>query len=111
MQAFNDTNCIIRHNYIRTYNGRKFSIWVENTVGNGETARYEQFLLFAQCFRERPPPFDMQEEVKKKKKTLDSFLNETFCSGINCFLTDDYKRNFFGQCRSRSDCTRRTVYL
>ena len=27
-------------------NGRKLSKWVENTVGKGEIARYEQFLLF-----------------------------------------------------------------
>ena len=27
-------------------NGRKFSKKVENTVGKGEIARYEQFLLF-----------------------------------------------------------------
>ena len=27
-------------------NGRKLSRWVENTVGKGEIARYEQFLLF-----------------------------------------------------------------
>ena len=32
-------------------NGRKFSKWVENTVGNGEIACYEQFLLFPQCFQ------------------------------------------------------------
>ena len=31
-------------------NGRKFSKWVENTVGKGEIARCEQFLLFPQCF-------------------------------------------------------------
>ena len=31
-------------------NGRKFFQWVENTVGKGEIARYEQFLLFPQCF-------------------------------------------------------------
>ena len=31
-------------------NGRKLSKWVENTVGTGEIARYEQFLLFPQCF-------------------------------------------------------------
>ena len=30
-------------------NGRKLSKWVENTVGKGEIARYEQFLLFPQC--------------------------------------------------------------
>ena len=32
-------------------NSRKFSKWVENTVGKGEIARYEQFLLFSQCFQ------------------------------------------------------------
>ena len=33
-------------------NGRKFSSHlVENTVGKGEIARYEQFLLFPQCFQ------------------------------------------------------------
>ena len=32
-------------------NGRKSSKQVENTVGKGEIARYEQFLLFPQCFQ------------------------------------------------------------
>ena len=32
-------------------NGRRFSKRVENTVGKGEIARYEQFLLFPQCFQ------------------------------------------------------------
>ena len=32
-------------------NGRKFSKRVENAVGKGEIARYEQFLLFPQCFQ------------------------------------------------------------
>ena len=32
-------------------NSRKFSKWVGNTVGKGEIARYEQFLLFPQCFQ------------------------------------------------------------
>ena len=32
-------------------NGRKFSKQVENTVGKGGIARYEQFLLFPQCFQ------------------------------------------------------------
>ena len=31
--------------------GKKFSKWVENTVGKGEIARSEQFLLFPQCFQ------------------------------------------------------------
>ena len=32
-------------------NGRKLSKQVESTVGKGEIARYEQFLLFPQCFQ------------------------------------------------------------
>ena len=32
-------------------NDSKLSKWVENTVGKGEIARYEQFLLFPQCFQ------------------------------------------------------------
>ena len=32
-------------------NGRQFSKWVENTVGKGEIARYEQFLFFPQSFQ------------------------------------------------------------
>ena len=32
-------------------NGRKLSERVENAVGKGEIARYEQFLLFPQCFQ------------------------------------------------------------
>ena len=36
--------------FIFDENGRKLSKQVENTVGKGEIARYEQFLLFPQCF-------------------------------------------------------------
>ena len=32
-------------------NGRKLSKRVENTLGKGEIARYERFLLFPQCFQ------------------------------------------------------------
>ena len=32
-------------------NGWKFSKRVENNVGKGEIASYEQFLLFPQCFQ------------------------------------------------------------
>ena len=32
-------------------NGIKFSKWVKNTVGKGEIARYEQFILFQRCFQ------------------------------------------------------------
>ena len=32
-------------------NGRKLSKQVENTVGKGEIAHYEQFLLFPRCLQ------------------------------------------------------------
>ena len=54
-------------------NGRKFFKRVENTVVNGEIARYEQFLLFPQCFqkcvlqtREYQGLFGIWETVKNK---------------------------------------------
>ena len=31
--------------------GIQFSDWVENIAGKEEIARYEQFLLFPQCFQ------------------------------------------------------------
>ena len=40
-------------NFIFDENGRKLSKWVENSVGKREIARYEQFLLFPQCFKKR----------------------------------------------------------
>ena len=36
--------------------GRKLFKRVENTVGNGEIARHEQFLLFPQCFQKASFP-------------------------------------------------------
>ena len=39
------------YNFRFDENGRKFFKQVENTVGKGEIARYEQFLLFPQCFQ------------------------------------------------------------
>ena len=33
--------------------GIQLSDWVENIVGKGEIARYEQFLLFPQCFQKQ----------------------------------------------------------
>ena len=38
-------------NFKFVQNGGKLSKQVENTVGKGEIARYEQFLLFPQCFQ------------------------------------------------------------
>ena len=38
-------------NFEHHENGRKFSKRVENTVGKGEIAHHEQFLVFPQCFQ------------------------------------------------------------
>ena len=38
-------------NFYFDENDRKFLTRVENTVGKGEIARYEQILLFPQCFQ------------------------------------------------------------
>ena len=38
-------------NFRSDENGREFSKCLANTVGKGEIARYEQFLLFPQCFQ------------------------------------------------------------
>ena len=40
------------NNFELDENGRKFSKWVENTVGKGKIACYEQFLLFPPFFSE-----------------------------------------------------------
>ena len=45
MKGFADDNLEFDENV------RKFFKWVENTGGKGEIARYEQFLLFPQCFQ------------------------------------------------------------
>ena len=39
------------YNFELDVNSRKFSKLVEDTVGKGEIACYEQFLLFPQCFQ------------------------------------------------------------
>ena len=43
--------CAKVHNLKFDEYDRKFSKRVQNTVGKGEIARYEQFLLFPQCFQ------------------------------------------------------------
>ena len=57
-------------------NSRKFSKRVEDTVGKGEIARYEQFLLFPQCFQKACFPGASKgvivwEWVKSLKNTVE----------------------------------------
>ena len=61
-------------------NSRKLSKRVENTVGKGEIARYEQFLLFPQCFLKTCFPgvsngVIVWEWVKKKNGELQKKAN------------------------------------
>ena len=44
------------NNFTFGENGIQLSKQVENTVGKGEIARYEQFLLFPQCFQKASFP-------------------------------------------------------
>ena len=61
---------------------REFSRRIENTVGKGEIARYEYFLLFPQCFQkactaDKQKPGLVWEKVKisltKGQNDLNSF--------------------------------------
>ena len=51
IQSINQQKEFADDNFKFDENGTDFSKWVENTVGKGEIARYEQFLLFPQCFQ------------------------------------------------------------
>ena len=45
------TERVCRRQFQTDENGGMFPKWVESTVGKGEIARYEQFLLSPQCFQ------------------------------------------------------------
>ena len=47
-------------------NGRMFTRRVENTVGKGGIARYEEFLLFSQCFQKTCTADTVWERVKRQ---------------------------------------------
>ena len=57
------------YNFKFDENGRKLSKWVENTVGKGEIARYEQFLLFLQ-FSGVFSPLTSAEACEKSSRWL-----------------------------------------
>ena len=53
MQILGSSNSAANKDIMSKYGqmGIAFSDWLENIVGKGEIARYEQFLLFPQCFQ------------------------------------------------------------
>ena len=87
-------------------NSRKFSKRVENTVGQGEIALYEQFLLFPQCFQKACFPGASKGVIVWK------WINSITTKKINCAFslakkTLPLKKQFSynlvckcGQCRS-----------
>ena len=60
----------------------KFSKWVENTVCKGEIARYEQFLLFPQCFQKAGFPGASKGVI--------------VLEWVKLFVWPKKKKNFFG---------------
>ena len=68
-------------------NGRKFTKWIENTVGKGEIAHYEQFLPFPQFFQKNSPadtgkPGLVWEKVKGPFSQVSKRLMEKFLMQI-----------------------------
>ena len=70
-------------NFIYYENGRKFFKRIDNTVGKGEIAHYEQFLLFPQCFQktctaDTKNPWLVWESVKQHTASGDNLWNSAF---------------------------------
>ena len=85
-------------------NGRKLSKQVENTVGKGEIARYEQFLLFPQCFQNACLPGASKGVIVWEwvKKTLEHIVEKEkmpvtniFSFSHNVFYHSQNKFQFF----------------
>ena len=53
MPVIGSSNSVVNKNIMSKYwqTAIEFSDWVENIVEKEEIARYEQFLLFPQCFQ------------------------------------------------------------
>ena len=64
-------------NFTFDKNGTKFFKLEENTVGKGEIAHYEQFLLFPQCFS-----YDLYCRYLKTRACLGTVQNLLFGKGL-----------------------------
>ena len=72
-------------------NSRKFSTRVENSVGKGEIAHNEQFLLFPQCSQKACFPGASKdvivwEWVKKKKRKQRLLQGHKCCTNTACLI-------------------------
>ena len=65
-------------------NGRKLSKQVENSVGKGEIACYEQFLHFQQCFQKACFPGASKGVIVWEWVNTETVVNKTliFCNNI-----------------------------
>ena len=90
-------------------NSRKFSKRLENTVGKGEIARYEQFLLVPQCFQKACFPEASKgvivwEWVKLSVATDISYSGSLIhtkdhqCCRLESFSFSSWKLIFFCKC-------------
>ena len=66
-------------------NGSKLSKQIENTVGKGEIARYEQFLLFPQCFL----PKRLVSQGRQKVLLCGNVLKKAFLNMLGKGENDD----------------------
>ena len=65
-------------------NGRKLSKWVGNTVGNRKITRYEQFLLFQQCFQKACFPGALKGFVVWEwVKAFSNWTSVAFCHHLD----------------------------
>ena len=67
--------------------GRKLSKRVENTVGKGEIARYEQFLFFPQCFQKSCSPGASKGVVVwERVKAVDCLIQVVSKTGLTVII-------------------------
>ena len=69
-------------------NGRKFSKRVENTVGKGEIARYEQFLFFQKCFQKVCIADKLKPELVWERVNPPQTQNITSVASVDCLDHD-----------------------
>ena len=73
-------------------NGRKLSKPVENTVGKGEIACYEQFILFPQCFQMASFP-GASKGVIVWERVKGGYLDFSHLAELkNIYITEIYMR-------------------
>ena len=89
---------------------KEFYKWVQNAEGKGEIARYEQFLLFPQCFLKTCRPtadtlrpglvWERVNNPEKKKKLLENILEKGVNAGFNVSEAQVFRKH----CGKRRNC-------